>query len=292
MVRKIIISAMLLALMLSFSACGKNSAEEITTAQPLETTAAVPGNENTTAYQESTSALQQATTAEITTQAATQAIVTTAATTVPTTQSVSSWDAQRVVSFYKEAAAATGNTVKSEQVIALEDISVNNGQLGGVFSFVTPILSSFLSSSSTVTDGITGDFSLLSVQDVSSARAYETAKGTAVEITLREQSVNAAEKDSDVGISHGISVVADLPSIMSQLRDKGLPIEISLEKTVMTYKNPVIKAVVDENGKIVNGTWSCTVEISLSDYKFAGSAVESTRVVLDNKITVASGFNP
>ena len=292
MVRKIIISAMLLALVLSFSACGRNSAEEITTARPLETTAAVPGNENTTAYQESTSALQEATTAEITTQAATQAIVTTAATTVPTTQSVSSWDAQRVVSFYKEAAAATGNTVKSEQVIALEDISVNNGQLGGVFSFVTPILSSFLSSSSTVTDGITGDFSLLSVQDVSSARAYETAKGTAVEITLREQSVNAAEKDSDVGISHGISVVADLPSIMSQLRDKGLPIEISLEKTVMTYKNPVIKAVVDENGKIVNGTWSCIVEISLSDYKFAGSAVESTRVVLDNKITVGSGFNP
>ena len=61
--------------------------------------------------------------------------------------------------------------------------------------------------------------------------------------------------------------------------------------TVIKYTNPVIKAVISDDGRILNGTWSCTVEISLSDYKFAGSPVDSTMVVLDNKITVNGGFS-
>ena len=78
----------------------------------------------------------------------------------------------------------------------------------------------------------------------------------------------------------------------AQLKEKGLPIDISLENTVLTYTNPVIKVLIDDNSNIVKGTWSCTVEISLSDYKFAGSAVDSTVVVLNNKIVVNGGFNP
>lgn len=205
---------------------------------------------------------------------------------------VTTWDTEKIVEFYKNAAAATGTSVKSQQTVGLQDISVNNGQLDGVFSFVTPILSSFLSSSVTETDGITGDFMKLTAEDVSSARAYESSKGTVVEITLNGQTNNATENTADGSVAHGIYVVGDLPSIMGQLNEKGLPIEISLDKTVLTYTQPVIKAVVGADGKIVNGTWSCTVEISLSDYKFAGSTVNSTRVVLDNKIVVSGGFNP
>lgn len=218
-------------------------------------------------------------------------IVTRPATTEAVKEDASSWDKERVVEFYKNAAEITGASVKSQQTVGLQDISVNNGQLSGVFSFVTPILSSFLSSSITETDGITGDFRSLTPADVSSARAYESTNGTVVEITLNSQTDNASEDRNDGSVAHGISVVADLPSIMSQLKEKGLPIDIALEKTVLEYTDPVIKAVVDKDGKIVSGTWSCTVEISLSDYKFAGSNVDSTVVVLDNKITVNGGFN-
>jgi hypothetical protein len=77
---------------------------------------------------------------------------------------------------------------------------------------------------------------------------------------------------------------------MSQLNDKGLPIEISVEDTLITYSEPVIKVLVGSDGKIVKGTWSCNIEISLSDYKFAGSAVDSTKVILNNKITAGGGF--
>ncbi len=234
-----------------------------------------------------------------TTEAATEAVSETEA--VPETEAqitqaaaadVASWDVEKIAAFYKDAAGITGNSVKSEQTVGLQDISVNNGELGGVFSFVTPILNSFLSSSTTVTDGITGEFGQLTAGDISSAKAYECSKGTVVEITLNGQT-NKADADSSQGsVAHGISVVGDLLSIMGQLKEKGLPIDISVENTVLTYTNPVIKAVIDKDGKIVNGTWSCTVEISLSDYKFAGAAVDSTKVVLYNKITVNGGFNP
>lgn len=266
------------------------AATEAQTTTEIQTTA--PVTETTTVTQETT-ATETTTQVIETTEAPTQAPpVTEVQTTEAVTEDVSSWDVQKVVEFYKNAAQKTGTSVKSQQTVELKDISVNNGQLGGMFSFVTPILSSFLSSSVTETDGITGDFSLLTAADVSSAKAYEAENGTAVEITLNSQTDSAASQTRDGSVAHGISVVGDLPSIMSQLKEKGLPIDISLENTVLTYTNPVIKVLIDDNSNIVKGTWSCTVEISLSDYKFAGSAVDSTVVVLNNKIVVNGGFNP
>lgn len=266
------------------------AATEAQTTTEIQTTA--PVTETTTVTQETT-ATETTTQVIETTEAPTQAPpVTEVQTTEAVTEDVSSWDVQKVVEFYKNAAQRTGTSAKSQQTVELKDISVNNGQLGGMFSFVTPILSSFLSSSVTETDGITGDFSLLTAADVSSAKAYEAENGTAVEITLNSQTDSAASQTRDGSVAHGISVVGDLPSIMSQLKEKGLPIDISLENTVLTYTNPVIKVLIDDNSNIVKGTWSCTVEISLSDYKFAGSAVDSTVVVLNNKIVVNGGFNP
>lgn len=267
---------------------------ETTTVQ-VQTT--VPVTETTTAVQAQTTepvaVIETTTTGEVqTTEVQTQAPpVTEVQTTQQVTEDVSLWDTQKIVEFYKNAAEKTGSSVKSQQTVALDDISVNNGQLGSMFSFVTPILSSFLSSSVTETDGITGDFRMLSEADVSSAKAYGTEKGIVVEITLNPQTDNAADETREGSVAHGISVVGDLPSIMAQLKEKGLPIEISVENTVLTYTDPVIKVLIDSDGKIVKGTWSCSVEISLSDYKFAGAAVDSTRVVLNNKITVNGGFN-
>ena len=273
---------------------------EAVTEAPAETTTTAPVTESTTVEVQTT---QAPTVTETTTQALQTTEPVTQAppvTEVPTTEvqvteevteAVSAWSTARIVEFYKNAAQKTGTSVKSQQTVELKDISVNNGQLGGMFSFVTPILSSFLSSSVTETDGITGEFSLLSEADISSAKAYAAENGTVVEITLNPQTDSAADEERGGSVAHGISVVGDLPSIMEQLKDKGLPIDISVENTVLTYTEPVIRVLVDNDGNIVKGTWTCTVEISLSDYKFAGAAVDSTRVVLNNKITVNGGFN-
>lgn len=271
--------------------------EESTVQSQNETTDEATVYEESTAVTESTSQTEDVseTTTEPLTGTVTEAVSETVTqdiieTTSEIAEDISSWDAEKIVSFYKDTAEKTGTSVKSEQTVGLQDISVNNGQLGGVFSFVTPILSSFLSGNATVSDGITGDYNLLTADDVSSFKAYESKNGTVIEITLKEQEEKANEENRDGSVSHGISTVGDLLGIMGQLKEKGLPIEINVEKTVLRYSDPVIKVLVDENGKIVNGTWSCTVTISLSDYKFAGSGVDSTVVILDNKITVNGGF--
>ncbi len=294
MYRKLFASVTAFAVLFVFSSCciltDKNepSSEDI-----IETTGSIVGDVPSETFPavETTVLTQVPSSENVTEHPSTEAPTTEAPTTETAAEDVSSWSTEKTVDFYRNAATLTGSGVKSVQSIGLNDISVNNGQLGGVFSFVTPILSSFLSQSTTETDGITGNFTRLTAEDISSARAYEVSGGVAVEITLKEQSSNAGSDISDTHVAHGISVVEDLPSIMSQLNEKGLPIDISMENTVITYKNPVIKAVISEDGKIINGTWSCTVEISLSDYKFAGSKVDSTEVVLSNTITVNGGFS-
>ena len=282
-------------LIFAFSSCTTVSVEETTynsgeaeiiTQAPVQETA---GYVETTAVQATLA--PETTTAEATTaESTTVPPVTEAQTTAPAKEDVTQWDTARVIEFYKNAAAATGSSVKSSQTVGLSDISVNNGQLDGVFSFVTPILSSFLSSSATVKDGITGDFGKLTATDAVSARAYESTGGTVVEITLNEQTDTGSSDSRDGSVAHGIYIVGDLLSVMGQLKSKGLPIDIDTEKAVIKYTDPVIRVLVSDDGKIVNGTWSCTVEISLSDYKFAGSPVDSTVVVLNNKITVNGGF--
>ena len=252
-----------------------NSLQETTSEISLTEEKTTPAVENTTAAEETTE--EEATTAiENETAKASD---------------VSEWDTEKALAFYKDAAEKTGDSVKSRQVIALSDISVNNGQLSGMFKYVTPMLSRFLSGSATETDGITGEYKLLASSDIASSKAYSAANGTVLEFTLNPQTDKADSESRDGSVAHGISVVGDLGSIMGKLKEFGLPIEISLDKAVLSYSEPHIRVLVDENGKIINGTWEYTVEISLSDYTFAGAKVDSTVVVLENTITVNGGFS-
>lgn len=292
------ISAAFLALVLLLTATScKNETQEETTAQSNNSNETVfyeetfPAIEETFPLQETTEAyITEASTAENTTaQALTEAA--TEEETASAAADVSLWGADKIVPYYQLCAAKTGSGLSSEQRVELMDISVNNGALSGMFSFVTPILSGFLSENVTVTEGITGEYSLLGTGDIASAKAYTVSKGTAVEMTLNPQTSKASDDTSSGSVAHGISVVADFGGIMEQLKDAGLPIDISADKAVMKYTDPVIKVFIDDSGKIVNGTWSCTVEISLSDYKFAGAKVDSTVVILKNTITAGGGFS-
>ena len=92
-------------------------------------------------------------------------------------------------------------------------------------------------------------------------------------------------------VGHAITTVGDINIVADQFNDLGLPIEISAENTVIRYTNPVVKVLIGPDGKIINGTWSYTVEITLNDYYVGKSPVETTTVVLDNVITVNGGFS-
>ena len=294
MLRKIISFVVVTALLFTLSACGKSPAENTPqTPENNVTTTAATTLPQTAVVTEATPETTQTTQVQTTTEIATTATPVTETTTLAVaTQDFSDWDAAKILEFYKNAATATGSSVISSQKVEIQDISVNNGQLGGMFSFVTPILSSFVASSTTDTAGITGNFSALTTSDVQSANISADSENTVIEILLNPQTDNASSAESDGSVARGISTVGNLGDVIGQLKTKGLPLDIPVENAVITYTDPLIKAVVDKDGKIINGTWSCTVEISITNYKFAGSDVDSTKVVLGNTFTVGGGFNP
>ncbi len=200
------------------------------------------------------------------------------------------WTRAQVVEFYKKAAVKSNSTAKSNQGIELKKISVNNGEYEGLFDFIMPIMSKLLANNSKENDGITGGFNNLSESDVASAKAYRSGNNIAVEMVMREQTAGASDDANSGTVGHAITAVGDIGVVINQLKDLGLPLEISEKDTKIYYTKPVVKVLINGNGEIVNGTWRYTVEISMNNYKAFGKAVETTSVVMDNVITVNGGF--
>ncbi len=192
---------------------------------------------------------------------------------------------EQIVDLYKHAAAKSGST-KSKQQIILTDISINNGQYEGVLDFVTPIMAKLIANNSKDKDGITGGFTDLSADDVSSAKTYKSGSNTVVELIMKEQTSGARENALSGSVGHAITAVGDIGVVVDELTDLGLPMEISDEHTKIYYTNPTVKVFIDGNGRIVSGTWRYTVEIRLDNYKVFGKDVQTTSVIMDNIITV------
>ena len=203
---------------------------------------------------------------------------------------LSAFTKAEMVELYKNAAIRSHSSVTSQHSAQVTKISINGSELSGAFDFVKKIISSFISKNSDDTQGITGGYKNLSEADVKSIRAYPSGKNTAIEIVLNNQ-VDGAKGDVKGGsVGHAIDVVGDISAVTGELTELGLPIEIPEESTSIHYTNASVKVMVDENGKIIRGTWKYTVEIRLKDYKAFGSDVESSSIVMDNVITVGGGF--
>lgn len=195
-----------------------------------------------------------------------------------------------IIEFYKKAAEKSNKNAKSEQIITLKDISINNGQFEGVIDFVMPIMSKLLANNSTDKDGITGGYTNLIEADIRSAKAYASGDNTVIEMVMNEQTDGAHGDALSGPVGHAITAVGNISVVTDQLNDLGLPIAISDKDTSIHYTNPVVKVLIDKNGNIIKGTWSYTVEIMLNNYKVGKSTVDTTSVIMDNVITVNGGF--
>lgn len=195
-----------------------------------------------------------------------------------------------MVELYKNAAVKSKSSVTSQHSAQVTKISINGSELGGAFDFVKKIISSFISDNSEDTQGITGGYNQLCEADVKSIKVYPSGNNTAIEIVLNEQVDGAKAEIQGGSVGHAIDVVGDMSSVTGELTKLGLPIEIPEESTSVHYTNPSVKVLVDENGKIIRGTWKYTVEIRLKNYKAFGADVESSSIVMDNIITVNGGF--
>lgn len=207
-------------------------------------------------------------------------------TTADTNDDPANWSKEKIVEEYKKAATKSNENTTSAMKITLKDISVNNGEYDKAMSMVKPIIGKFIESSSTENAGITGGFYDLVPQDVSSAKAYESGNNTVIELTMYEQTSGPKEDANSGSVGHAITAVGDISVLVSSLSDMGLPLELSEQDTVIYYTNPNVKVVIDENGEIVSGTWSYTVEICMNNMKAFGQTVEKASITMDNTITV------
>lgn len=205
-------------------------------------------------------------------------------------ESPDSWTKEQIIDYYKKAAALSHSSTKSQHTIELKKISVNNGEYENVFNFITPIMAKLLANNSSDKDGITGGYKNLSAADVASAKAYKSGKNTVIELVMKNQVSGANEDALSGSVGHAITAVGDIGVVTKQLDDLGLPLELSEKDTKIVYTNPTVKVVINENGKIINGTWKYTVAINLNNYKAFGKHVDTTSVVMDNILTVNGGF--
>lgn len=284
MLKKIICILLCAVMIFSFAACKDNTDTD------------TPADENTTLSDvsdetvDNTSADTQTTTTASPSDIDGSQTTSTSATDTSVSDSPAEWTKAMIIEVYKKAATKSNPTAKSEQVITLTKISVNNGEHQGVMDFITPIMSKLLSNNSKETDGITGGYANLVESDVASAKAYKNGSALVIEMQMHKQTSGPNEDAKSGSVGHAITAVGDISVVTKQLKDLGVPLELNDNQTRIHYTNPTLKVVIDPNGNIVNGTWQYTVEIRMDNYKAFGKQVDTTSVIMKNVITVNGGF--
>ncbi|MBO5935528.1 MAG: hypothetical protein J6Q94_08580 [Clostridia bacterium] len=200
--------------------------------------------------------------------------------------------ASEIVDLYKKAASKSDSSIKSVQNISLNDIKINDGtgMANSVIKMIKPIISTVVSGNSTEFDGITGGYTQLSVNDVQEASASANGDNIVVELKMKDQTDKGQMAEADGSVGHAIFVIGDLSTVMGQLSDSGLPVEIQNENISATYVDAVVNVTIDEDGNIINGTWKYIVTIGLENFKVAGSTVDRTEVTIENIITYNGGI--
>ncbi len=274
--KRILAAALSAVLVLSCAACGNQPEPETVT----EPTIIYTEHENTTSAVTEVTTVPEDMSVEVTTEEIT-------ATTAAQQTEISKAE---IVAMYKAAAEKSHKGAKTYRAISLVDFSINNGQYANVIDFVMPIIGKLLSNNSEEVDGITGGFRDLTEADVKTAKTYTVGDKTVIEFTLHEQTGGPRDSEFSGSVGHAITAVGDIGYVTDQIKDLGIPLEISDEHTFIDYTNPTVKVLIDSNGKIVNGTWRYTVAINLNQYKVGNKTVESTKIVMNNVLTVNGGF--
>ncbi len=208
----------------------------------------------------------------------------------------SEWSTEKIVEFYKSAAAKSKNAIKSEQVMTMESLVVNDGDgfVGKMVEFATPIMKTALKNNSKEFDGITGGYENLTVSDTKSARAYKSGEYIIVEMAMKEQTdgIHGEAKSGTVG--HAISVVGDISVVADALPQFTIDFENADLK--LRYSDAKLKVKINKNGIIEKGTWSYTVNVTSNNLYIATKSLPFEVIIVssygsvDYVATVGGGF--
>ena len=278
-----------LTMLISFTACGKNTEKETTTV-PDSTSysqtpeADIPEKITKTAIPENT----DVDTSDVSTD--TTDISGEATTAVQAAANPSQWTNEEIVDFYKKAAAKSNPTAKSSQVMVLNKLIINNGEgaLGFFTKILEPAIRSVVKKNALEFDGITGGFHNLSVNDAKSIKAYKSGEYTVVEMTMKNQTddIHANEYEGTVG--HAITVLGDISRVIAEFPQ--FDVDLSNAKIDIHYVNATVKVKINKDGIIEKGTWKYTCDPDISNVKISGINVKTADAEIDYIITVGGGF--
>ncbi len=206
-------------------------------------------------------------------------------TTITQTESVLSNN--QLIEMYKTAAQKSHSAVKSVQKISMKDFSIDNGgAINSIMKMFLPVISKVVENNSTEFDGITGGYTKLTIDDISDISYTKNGENINIKMTMKEQ-IDSGTSDINSGtVGHAISVVSDLGAVFNQLKDSGIPISVTNENIVMTYKNANVDVTIDKDGNITNGTWSYDVTLDLNNFSVGGTVVPKASVIISNIISV------
>ncbi len=207
----------------------------------------------------------------------------------------SEWTKAQIVDYYKKAAGKTHNSVTSYQKMTMRKDSLNAPGINGtLLNFAESVMSTALSNNSMDIKGITGGHWNLAASDVSGAKAYKSGNNIVIEMKMNEQVDKGDGKMYEGTVGHAISVVGDIDSVIGQFSGLGMDAKIADKDCTLHYKNPVLKVTINNNGMIVNGTWSYVVYITLNNLEIKAMGltvpVAQATSIVDFVVTLNGGF--
>ncbi len=206
-----------------------------------------------------------------------------------------SWSTAEIVETYRHAAGRTHNSVTSYQDMKLRDNSLNApGIPGPLLSFAEGVMADALKNNSMNIKGITGGHQNLVASDVQAARAYKSGNNIVIEMVMKEQVDKGNGQMYNGTVGHAISVVGDIDSVIGQFSGLGMQAQIADQDCTLHYKNPRLKVTIDNSGRIINGTWSYYVNITLNNLTITALGmtvpVKQATAVVDFVVTLNGGF--
>lgn len=205
------------------------------------------------------------------------------------------WSTAQIVDYYKKAAGRTHNSVTSYQNMTMRKGSLSAPGINStLLSFAEGVMATALSNNSKDFKGITGGHQKLVASDVASANAYKSGNNIVIEMKMKEQTDKGNGKMYEGTVGHAISVVGDIDSVIGQFSGLGMDAQIADNDCTLQYKNPVLKVTINNNGMIINGTWSYVVYITLNNLQIKAMGltvpVKQATSIVDFYVILNGGF--
>ncbi len=202
----------------------------------------------------------------------------------------SQWTNEEIIDFYKKAAQKSNPKAKSNQVMVLNELIINDGDgvLGFFIKILEPAIASVIEKNAFDFDGITGGFDNLSVSDTKSIKAYKSGEHTVVEMTMKEQT-DGIHGDAYAGtVGHAITVLGDISKVLAEFPQ--FDVDVENADIAVHYVDATVKVKINKDGIIEKGTWKYTCDPEIRHLDISGIMINKADTKIDYIITVGGGF--